>query len=111
MHHVAVLDDVVFSFDAQGAYTRVRLVLENVDRSDHDFDYSHQLLVTADGKTYAPDQQATFIERQPTKMTVGAGVRIEFDLLWDIPKNAVARAVRFFGDPPTAQGAQYTLPH
>jgi hypothetical protein len=97
-------------FDAQGTFARVRIVVENTDRSTRGFDYAKQRLVTADGKTYKPDLQATLIERQPQTIEVGAGVRIEFDLLWDIPKNAKVKAVRLAGDPPSTQGVEVALP-
>lgn len=97
--------------DPQGLYTRVRVVLENIDRTDHPYSAAGQQLITTDGKSYKPDYEAMEVERQPEATQVGSGVRIEFDLLWDIPKDATPQAVRFQGDVPGSHGVDFPLPH
>ncbi|TCO53023.1 lipoprotein [Actinocrispum wychmicini] len=85
-------------FNAQGAYTRIRLVIVNTGRSGTQFDTKKQLLVGADDKTYAPDEQAMLIKRQPwDPFLLGASDRLEFDLYYDIPKGTKAKALRAFG--------------
>jgi hypothetical protein len=96
--------------DPQGVFVRIRIVVENTDRISHTFDYARQLLVTSAGRTYAPDYQAQDVARQPEQVQIGRGDRFEFDVYWDIPVNTKVRAVRFAGDPPSAQGVSVALP-
>ena len=84
---------------ARGAYTRIRVLVENGYSRTHTLDTTKQLLVTADGRTQAPDLGAMHVERQPDQVDIGAHDRLELDLYYDIPKNAVPRAIRFFGIP------------
>jgi hypothetical protein len=42
-------------------------------------------------------------------MLVGPEMRIEFDLYFDVPKDAKATSIRFFADPP-GSGATVPLP-
>jgi len=94
---------------AKGQYVRIRLVLENLDRSQQGFAARYQLLLTADGRSFHPDDFAIAVKRQIWTQLVGASVRIEFDLYFDIPKDARPTAIRFFADPPGA-GGQVALP-
>jgi hypothetical protein len=85
-------------FNAKGAYTRIRLVITNVGRGGTTFEPRKQQLVTGDGTTYVPDEQAMLIKRQPyDTFTLGANDRLEFDLYYDIPKGAKAKALKAFG--------------
>ncbi|WP_242676095.1 DUF4352 domain-containing protein [Streptosporangium minutum] len=85
---------------AKGQYVVVRIVVENSARSNSGFDAKRQKLVTADGAAYGIDRFAQAIKRQPDTLPLGAGVRVEMDLWFDIPKEAKVAAVRLFGDPP-----------
>lgn len=85
---------------AKGQFVTVRVVVENPGRSTSRFDARKQLLVTADGRTFPVDDTAQITKRQPREISVGAGVRIEMDLWFDIPKNAQPAAVKLYGDPP-----------
>jgi hypothetical protein len=86
-------------WQAKGQYVRVRLVVTSAGRTSVLFDTRRQLLVDAKGATIAPDDQAMLIKRQPDKFDLGANVRVEFDLYYDIPKDAKPAALRAFGGP------------
>ena len=87
------------SWIPHGQYVRVRLLMVNHGRERHDFDPGRQLLVTADGRTYGPNTDATQISRAVTGTQIIASQELcAFDLWFDIPKNAAVRALRVFGD-------------
>ena len=81
----------------RGQFVRIRLVLVNNGRTNALVDVMRQRLVTADGRTYRPDLDAMTIKRQPMKLDVGAAVRVEFDLWYDIPAAAKVTALRLYG--------------
>ncbi|WP_242902102.1 DUF4352 domain-containing protein [Actinomadura terrae] len=85
---------------AHGAFTRLRLLTVNTGRDIQVFDTWKQRLVTTDGKVYTPDVNATMIKRQPERLSVGAAMRCEFDLWFDVPRGSKAKAVRLYGSPP-----------
>ena len=82
-----------------GQFIRVRLVVVNVGRGGVLFDTGRQLLVLADGTTHAPHRPTMMVKRQPDKFDLGAGVRVEFDLYYDVPEDAEPVALRAFGGP------------
>jgi Domain of unknown function (DUF4352) len=84
---------------AKGQYVRIRLVVVNLGRSGVLFDTRRQLLVLDDGSTHAPDGPTMIVKRQPDKFDLGAQVRVEFDLYYDVPKDAEPVALRAFGGP------------
>ncbi|HEY2206305.1 MAG TPA: hypothetical protein VGH99_17685 [Pseudonocardia sp.] len=84
-------------WEPKGRFVRVRLVVENVGRSGVDFDTKAQQLVTADGLAHDVDPQAMLIKRQPGEFALGAAVRLEFDLYYDVPVGAVPVALRVRG--------------
>jgi hypothetical protein len=84
---------------AKGQYVRIRLVVTNTGRTSVLFDTRRELLVDDKGATAAPDDQAMLIKRQPDKFDLGANVRVEFDLYYDISKDAKPAALRAFGGP------------
>ncbi|MEU4825656.1 DUF4352 domain-containing protein [Actinomadura sp. NPDC023710] len=88
------------SMNAKGAFTRVRVLAVNTGRDIQVFDTWRQRLVTTDGATHSPDVNATMIKRQPERLSVGASMRVEFDLWFDVPRGARTRAVRLYGSPP-----------
>ncbi|WP_131737789.1 DUF4352 domain-containing protein [Actinomadura roseirufa] len=85
---------------AHGTFTRIRLLAVNTGRDIQVFDAWKQRLVTADGRVLTPDVNATMIKRQPERLSVGAAMRVEFDLWFDVPRGARAKAVRLYGSPP-----------
>jgi hypothetical protein len=86
-------------FPAKGQFVRVRLVVTNTGTSSVLFDTGRQLLVDDQGAAHPPEQQAMIIKRQPAQFDLGHGVRVEFDLYWDIPKDRKPVTVRAFGGP------------
>ncbi|NDU76924.1 DUF4352 domain-containing protein [Actinomadura sp. DSM 109109] len=88
------------AMDAKGAFTRVRVLAVNTGRDIQVFDTWRQRLVTTDGAAHSPDVNATMIKRQPERFSVGAAMRVEFDLWFDVPRGARTRAVRLYGSPP-----------
>jgi len=86
-------------FDAKGRFVRIRLVVTGKGLSGILFDTRRQQLVTDSGAVIAVDDQAMTIKRQPDKFELGRGVRVEFDLYFDAPKEAKPVVLRAFGGP------------
>ncbi|WP_018657191.1 DUF4352 domain-containing protein [Actinomadura flavalba] len=85
----------------RGRYVRVRLVVENTGRTGQRLDVRAQRLRTADGAAHARDLQATLIKRQPADtLDLGAGMRTEMDLWFDIPAATQPAALRLVGTAP-----------
>jgi hypothetical protein len=98
--HMTTLIGSHVEFQAQkGQFIRIRLVVVNVGRSSVLFDPQRQLLVLADGTTAVPDEPTMLTKRQPGQFDLGAAVRVEFDLYYDVPKDAKPAALRAFGGP------------
>ncbi|MEO3784971.1 DUF4352 domain-containing protein [Actinocorallia sp. B10E7] len=68
-----------------GQYVRVRLLVENLGRTSSELDLGEQRLVTAGGGSFSPDGPTMTLKRQPLRPELGAGVRLEFDLWYDVP--------------------------
>ena len=83
----------------KGRYVRIRLVVVNTGRSGVAFDTTRQQLLTADGVAHDVDPQAMLIKRQPGQFDLGANVRVEFDLYYDVPRDARPTALRVHGGP------------
>jgi hypothetical protein len=81
-----------------GGFARVRMIAENRYATFHKIDLDRQLLVTSRG-AYPPDVNAMRVKRQPTDIELGSHDRIEFDLMYDIPKDARIRALRLYASP------------
>ncbi|RSN55377.1 hypothetical protein DMH01_34290 [Amycolatopsis sp. WAC 04182] len=86
-------------FEAKGQFVRLRLVVTGKGLSGILFDTRRQQLVTDSGAVIAVDNQAMTIKRQPDKFELGRGVRVEFDLYFDLPKEAKPVLLRAFGGP------------
>jgi hypothetical protein len=97
--HMPTLVGSHIEFEAKGQFVRIRLVVVNTGRSSVLFDTQKQLLVLKDGTTAAPDRSTMMVKRQPDKFDLGAAVRVEFDLYYDVPKEAEPTALRAFGGP------------
>lgn len=82
-----------------GEFFRIRLVVTNNGRSSAVFDTARQRLVLSSGKTLPPDSEAMLVKRQPGEFNLGSGVRVEFDLYYDVPDGAEPKALRAFGGP------------
>ena len=83
----------------KGRYVRIRLVVVNTGRSGAAFDTTRQQLLTEDGVAHDVDPQAMLIKRQPGQFDLGANVRVEFDLYYDVPRDARPTALRVHGGP------------
>jgi hypothetical protein len=86
-------------FPAKGQFVRLRLVVTNTGTSSVLFDTKKQLLVDDKGAARPPEEQAMLVKRQPGQFDLGHGVRVEFDLYWDIPKDRKPATLRAFGGP------------
>jgi len=86
-------------FPAKGQFVRLRLVVTNTGTSSVLFDTKRQLLVDDQGTAHPPEEQAMLIKRQPGQFDLGHGVRVEFDLYWDVPKDRKPVTLRAFGGP------------
>ncbi len=93
---------------AKGQFVRVRVITENGYATFHTLDLGKQVLVTTDGATHTPDENAMRIERQPASVEIGSHDRVEFDLIFDIAKTAKEKALRLFGDPTDDLGVPAT---
>jgi hypothetical protein len=92
------------SWVPHGQYVRVRILMVNNGRERHDFDPGRQLLVTTDGKTYAPSTDGMQISRAVTGTQVIASHEMcAFDLWFDVPQRAAVRALRVLGDPSSSR--------
>ncbi|MCP2338183.1 DUF4352 domain-containing protein [Actinomadura rupiterrae] len=85
--------------DPHGRFARLRLLCVNTGRDIQVFDTWAQRLVLADGRQLGADVNGTMVKRQPERLSVGANMRAEFDLWFDVPKGAKIKSVRLFGSP------------
>jgi hypothetical protein len=92
----------------KGQFVRVRILAVNGYPNFHTIQPSKQQLITADGTAYLPDINGMRIERQPDTVQLGARDQLEFDLLYDIPKQAKVKALKLYGAPASDLGV--TLP-
>ncbi|WP_106399106.1 DUF4352 domain-containing protein [Actinocorallia populi] len=69
----------------RGQYVRVRLLVENKGRTTAGLDLGEQRLETSGGRSFSPDGPTMTLKRQPLSPELGGGVRLEFDLWYDIP--------------------------
>ncbi|MFG2000185.1 DUF4352 domain-containing protein [Spirillospora sp. NPDC048911] len=82
---------------ARGKFVRVRLVMVNNGRTTTLVDVNKQRLLSSDGASSKPDYDAMIVKRQPFKFDLGAAMRVEFDLWYDIPAAAKPTALRLYG--------------
>jgi hypothetical protein len=84
---------------AKGQFVRARVQVENGYPTFHTITLGKQVLLTTDGVTHQIDENGMRIERQPADFDLGAHDRLEFDLIYDIPKGAKATSLKLFGGP------------
>ncbi|GLW97388.1 DUF4352 domain-containing protein [Microtetraspora sp. NBRC 16547] len=87
-------------WNAKGRFASARIVVQNVDRTNQKFEAKRQLLVASDGRVFHVDNSTQAIKRQPDEVMIGSFVRMEFDLWFDVPKDAEIVKLRLFGEPP-----------
>jgi hypothetical protein len=92
-------------FPADGQFVRVRLVVENTGRNIQRLYARQQLLITDAGSRHGVDPEAMTIKRQLMEVDVGSGVRVEFDLWYDVPATARPTAIWLAGRPPLGSTA------
>ncbi|MBM7813738.1 DUF4352 domain-containing protein [Saccharothrix algeriensis] len=86
-------------FEARGQFVRVRMSVVNNGRSSVSFDARKHVLVDDKKVEHAVDAQAMTIKRQPEVLDLGANVRLEYDVYYDLPEDAKPLALRVFGGP------------
>ncbi|WP_433263326.1 hypothetical protein ACQPZF_31895 [Actinosynnema sp. CS-041913] len=86
-------------FEAQGQFVRIRMSVINNGRSGVSFDARRHVLLDAQRVEYVVDSQAMTIKRQPEVIDLGANVRLEYDVYYDLPLTASPSALRVFGGP------------
>ena len=87
---------------AKGQYVRIRMSVVNNGRSSVTFNARKHVLVDDKKNEHAVDLQAMLIKRQPENIDLGANVRLEYDVYYDIPKDAKPLALKVFGGPTLA---------
>jgi hypothetical protein len=86
-------------YHAKGRFVRVRMSVVNNGRSSVSFAARRHVLVDDRGAEHATDEQAMLVKRQPDVVDLGANVRLEYDVYYDVPADAEPVALRVFGGP------------
>ncbi|NUT47932.1 MAG: DUF4352 domain-containing protein [Saccharothrix sp.] len=86
-------------FHAKGQFVRIRMSVINNGRSSVSFDARRHVLIDDGQVEHEVDSQAMTIKRQPEKLDLGANVRLEYDVYYDLPKDAKPLALRVYGGP------------
>jgi hypothetical protein len=86
-------------FQAKGQFVRIRMSVINNGRSSVSFNARRHRLVDDHDTEYEVDTQAMTIKRQPETIDLGANVRLEYDVYYDLPKDAKPLALRVYGGP------------
>ncbi|MFI9814377.1 DUF4352 domain-containing protein [Saccharothrix variisporea] len=99
---------------SQGQFVRIRMSVINNGRSSVSFNARKHVLVDDKKKEYEVDLQAMLIKRQPDMLDLGANVRLEYDVYYDIPKDSKPLGIKVFGgptlaDPQDASGTEILL--
>jgi hypothetical protein len=86
-------------FHAKGQFVRIRMSVVNNGRSSVSFAARRHVLVDDHEVEHTTDSQAMTIKRQPETIDLGANVRLEYDVYYDLPKDAKPLALRVYGGP------------
>ncbi len=86
-------------FDAKGQFVRIRMSVINNGRSSVSFDARRHVLIDDRGAEHTADSQAMTIKRQPETIDLGANVRLEYDVYYDLPEDAKPATLRVYGGP------------
>lgn len=86
-------------FNAKGQFVRIRMSVINNGRSSVSFNARRHRLVDDHDVEHEVDSQAMTIKRQPETLDLGANVRLEYDVYYDLPKDAKPLALRVYGGP------------
>ncbi|MFJ6676330.1 DUF4352 domain-containing protein [Actinosynnema sp. NPDC091369] len=86
-------------FHAKGQFVRIRMSVINNGRSSVSFDARRHVLIDDHEVEHQVDSQAMTIKRQPETIDLGANVRLEYDVYYDLPEDAKPLALRVYGGP------------
>jgi hypothetical protein len=86
-------------FHAKGQFVRIRMSVINNGRSSVSFDARRHVLIDDRKAEHAVDAQAMNVKRQPETIDLGANVRLEYDVYYDLPLDAKPLALRVYGGP------------
>ncbi|PSL57830.1 uncharacterized protein DUF4352 [Saccharothrix carnea] len=86
-------------FHAKGQFVRIRMSVINNGRSSVSFDARRHVLIDDREVEHQVDAQAMTIKRQPETIDLGANVRLEYDVYYDLPEDAKPLALRVYGGP------------
>lgn len=86
-------------FQAKGQFVRIRMSVINNGRSSVSFAARRHVLIDDHEVEHEVDVQAMTIKRQPDTLDLGANVRLEYDVYYDLPKDAKPLALRVWGGP------------
>ncbi|MFI9011712.1 DUF4352 domain-containing protein [Actinosynnema sp. NPDC053489] len=86
-------------FHAKGQFVRIRMSVINNGRSSVSFAARRHVLVDDHQAEHTVDTQAMTIKRQPETIDLGANVRLEYDVYYDVPTDVKPLALRVFGGP------------
>ncbi|MFF3562968.1 hypothetical protein ACFYXS_23285 [Streptomyces sp. NPDC002574] len=85
---IAVIVGTHAEHPAKGRLCRIRIDVTVDDAVSAHLDNDDQRLVLADGTRHSMDWEAMQIKRQPLTLDIGAHDSAQYDLWFDIPKNA-----------------------
>ena len=81
---------------ANGQYCLIRVALTDDDTFTHTFDVRKTALTTTAGASIPVSYQAQEVERQPLQIAeVGRSDRYEFDIYYDVPRDATVNGFTF----------------
>ncbi|MFE2751455.1 DUF4352 domain-containing protein [Actinosynnema sp. NPDC059335] len=86
-------------FHAKGQFVRIRMSVINNGRSSVQFNARRHVLVDDRRGEHEVDSQAMTIKRQPESLDLGANVRLEYDVYYDVPRDVKPLALRVYGGP------------
>ncbi|QQQ80833.1 DUF4352 domain-containing protein [Saccharothrix sp. 6-C] len=86
-------------FHAKGQFVRIRMSVINNGRSSVSFAARRHVLIDDRDVEHTVDTQAMTIKRQPETIDLGANVRLEYDVYYDLPTDAKPLALRVYGGP------------
>ncbi|WP_447003474.1 DUF4352 domain-containing protein [Saccharothrix isguenensis] len=86
-------------YQAKGQFVRIRMSVINNGRSSVSFDARRHVMIDHREAEYQVDSQAMNVKRQPETIDLGANVRLEYDVYYDLPQDAKPLALRVYGGP------------
>jgi hypothetical protein len=101
--HVPLLAGTHADISPRGEFVRLRVAVQNNDRTFLYLTLAEMVLVTADGAAHRPDGQAMLVKRQLETVDIGSLGRAEFDLYYDVPVHSTLRSLRLAGFDPVLE--------